>query len=354
VPTGQAFFTGGSSSSSGTQAPLTVGQAKGPAVSSSVGVKKEINENDGIAEQERAAALHNRQLGGEGEPKSGRNIPSPEHEATRDLSAEWPPREFDSLEPVELPFGPRSLAQRVQLAQQTIFADSGDAAAMEREENESMLLLQLPSSIAQGSFVPPDGVHVAGGTEERKARRQLKPGKLGKIQITQSGRVYLVVSEEAHENDSNISDNRSKRGRRQGDIAGVDGTAPVGDEEQAASLVGGAPQVKRYEINRGITPSFMQVVASITTKAPATSGSDEASSSSNPSSSDSGDQLHLLGAVTDKIVVTPDFDIGQRTVSSTPSTALLECDDDKDGAAIMDIFEDEAAKTMTTIKSEVV
>jgi hypothetical protein len=32
---------------------------------------------------------------------------------------------------------------------QSIFADPDDAAAMEREENESMFLLQLPSSIAQ-------------------------------------------------------------------------------------------------------------------------------------------------------------------------------------------------------------
>ena len=30
---------------------------------------------------------------------------------------EWPPQDFDPLEPVELPFGPRYLSKRVELAE---------------------------------------------------------------------------------------------------------------------------------------------------------------------------------------------------------------------------------------------
>ena len=105
------------------------------------------------------------------------------------------------------------------------------------------------------------------------------------------------------------------------------------------------------QINRGITPSFMQVVASITTKTTPPTSTEEAPSST-PQQLPLRDELHLLGSVTDKIVATPDFDIGERASSSIPRAVLVDSDDEHEGSTIMDTFQDETAKSMK-IKSEV-
>jgi hypothetical protein len=72
--------------------------------------------------------------------------------------------------------------------------------------------------------------------------------------------------------------------------------------------------------------------------------------------------MHLLGSVTDKIVATPDFDIGQRaaTFTSTPSSSSSlqqqgggGSTEEEEVSSIMATFQEEAAKAMN-IKNEVV
>lgn len=121
----------------------------------------------------------------------------------------------------------------------------------------------------------------------------------------------------------------------------------------------------------------MQMVASITTKKTEKDKTETTSGSSEKGSSAASlrDELHLLGTVTDKIVVTPDFHIGQRAVTSTsspPSSSSLKqeagsAQEQEDtnpenrsssggsgssSSGIMGTFQEEATKTMR-IKNEV-
>lgn len=113
----------------------------------------------------------------------------------------------------------------------------------------------------------------------------------------------------------------------------------------------------------------MQVVASITTKAGARRGdSQEEQSMQKAAGARAGelkDELHLLGTVTDKIVVTPDFDIGQRGSTFT-SSSLRQGTNQGQGignsssssrggssSGVMNTFQEEVVKAMH-IKDETV
>lgn len=59
----------------------------------------------------------------------------------------WPPVHFSSLEPLSLPFGPKTPQLRKVLANEPILAPPDDLEALDYEERTTLFLVQMPSDL---------------------------------------------------------------------------------------------------------------------------------------------------------------------------------------------------------------
>ena len=107
------------------------------------------------------------------------------------------------------------------------------------------------------------------------------------------------------------------------------------------------------QLNRGIFPSFMQIVTSISTIDSSSKSYSKNIQDNGPArvfDPDGGEKefrdFNFLGQVTDKIVVTPDYDIGQR--QSTPFNSRK-----RSGSSVDMTHFDPDKVTMIDIKNEV-
>eukprot|EP00604_Paraphysomonas_vestita_P003107 CAMPEP_0174820112 /NCGR_PEP_ID=MMETSP1107-20130205/3716_1 /TAXON_ID=36770 /ORGANISM="Paraphysomonas vestita, Strain GFlagA" /LENGTH=369 /DNA_ID=CAMNT_0016034803 /DNA_START=100 /DNA_END=1209 /DNA_ORIENTATION=- len=271
MPTGQAFFTGGSSSSSSAPAPRN-GLLIGPSGDINMNVKSEnSNQNTDVPEKI--------------------NIPELSIEEDLESIKPWPPVNYSENAPVVLPIGPSSIKQRIELGNEPVFADINDKQALEDEERESILLFQLPSSIQS----------LIKGTAFQTPPKlpNLKPpppkpvtGRIGKIQITNTGKMYLVIDQEVITSNSLASH--------------AEPNIPL-----------------KYEITPGISTSFSQLISCIsptyhesstTTATPIATNTTTANltNSTTTTTSNPNDNIpksiHLMGKVTRKVVVTPLID----------------------------------------------
>ena len=165
----------------------------------------------------------------------------------------WPPKYSGSYVPLSLPTGPRSKQKRKQLNKKDLISISTDDHAKKKQEEE-FILMQMPSALSL-KF---------GSSSEKSNKevenRNLKVGKIGKIEVRKSGRVFLVTED--------------------------------GD---------------RHECHAGTAAYFSQYVASLSlatgdhlVKAPP----NDTSSVNNSPNRNSENSLHLLGPVSRKWVVT--------------------------------------------------
>ena len=192
----------------------------------------------------------------------------------------------------------------------------------------------------------------------------------GKIQITKSGKMRLLVHDEFDE-DVNLGSGGKQVRRKRGDSTVSEDGRSISSSQKLSN------RIRRYEVfyflylvtlivcmtrsillqlNRGIFPSFMQIVTSISTI-------DSSSESCRKNIQDNGParvfdpdggkkefreviDFNFLGQVTDKIVVTPDYDIGQR--QSTPVNSRK-----RSGSSVDMTNFDPDKVTMIDIKKEV-
>ena len=208
-------------------------------------------------------------------------------EEKTDIDEIWPPQKYDMLEPLSLPLGPTTTSKRDELERQAIIYHPDDAEALEREKSD-LFLLQLPSDLCLKSNIAngevnddniddesklldiPDDNNLK---EAKKVEGKIGPSKLGKLQLTRSGKVFLVTE-----------------------------------------------NGKRFEVNNGITACFANFVAGIelndnmnddnnmnngddNRKKSKTYFSDKKGNSDAPISGD----LNILGRITKKLVITPDY-----------------------------------------------
>jgi hypothetical protein len=208
-------------------------------------------------------------------------------EEKTDIDEIWPPQKYDMLEPLSLPLGPITVSKRDELERQAIIYHPDDAEALEREKSD-LFLLQLPSDLCLKSNITNDEVNVDNKDDEsklldipddnnlkeaKKVEGKIGPSKLGKLQLTRSGKVFLVTE-----------------------------------------------NGKRFEVNNGITACFANFVAGIELnnnmdddnnmnngddkkKKSKTYFSDKKGNNDAPTSGD----LSILGRITKKLVITPDY-----------------------------------------------
>lgn len=229
---------------------------------------------------------------------------------------DWPPANYSSAAPLSLPFGPKSLTVRERLANAPILADPNDQEALQREEESTLILMQMPSSLRFPSFSSATGESSSAAIPlddvgaQRAAAKALqntatsKPGHVGKMQLLRSGKVRIIT------NDGKI-----------------------------------------YEVNSGIAVAFAQYLGSIDMKEKISTSNSSSSSNSNrdvkpdikPVLSAGGKgfsmataaavsgEMHVMGRVTHKIVVTPLEDDCLQSATATTTTS-----DGDTGAASVD------------------
>lgn len=170
----------------------------------------------------------------------------------------WPPQKYNALDPLSLPFGPKTAQLRKILAQEAILAPPDDLEALDYEERTSLFLLQMPSDL-----------------------KTVANGKLGKLQLLRSGKVRLVTN---------------------------DG--------------------KSFDVRNGLAACFMQSLVTVDVSQseakPSPEGEQSAPSKKKskevPVTSEQG-TMHLMGNITKKLVLTPNYELGvQRKRSSSLST----------------------------------
>ena len=210
-----------------------------------------------------------------------------DREEKTDINEIWPPQKYDMLEPLSLPLGPITANKRDELERQAIIYHPDDAEALEREKSD-LFLLQLPSDLCLKSNITNDEVSDDNKDDEskldipddnnlkeaKKVEGKIGPCKLGKLQLTRSGKVFLVTE-----------------------------------------------NGKRFEVHNGITACFANFVAGIELndnynmdddnninngddkrKKSKTYFNDKKGNNDAPS----GD-LNILGRITKKLVITPDY-----------------------------------------------
>ncbi len=96
----------------------------------------------------------------------------------------WPPKQSKPSKPLTIPTGPRSKQKRRLLNRNDLLSTSigGD-----EKEKEEIILMQMPSAL---SLKVKSGYDMS-TFEDGQA--ELKEGKIGKIEIRKSGRVFLVT-----------------------------------------------------------------------------------------------------------------------------------------------------------------
>lgn len=142
--------------------------------------------------------------------------------------SDWPENySYVKDAPTSVPFGPPTMKIWETLSDAPLFAHPNDTAGIEREESDSTFLIQFPTSVILGSNNP-RARRNAGNDEEGESvdltsekniynisesmsdstsmsaqathfteflkEQKLSAGKIGKLQITESGKVFLVCS----------------------------------------------------------------------------------------------------------------------------------------------------------------
>jgi len=227
-----------------------------------------------------------------------------------DGTEEWPPSNYDPYAPLALPFGPRTNEIRRKFVDNPIFADENDPDAIAIEESDNMFLLQLPTDLSRPVHAERGAIDISDedGHGRTAPRGGMPEGHLGKIQEMSSGKVFLVTN---------------------------DG--------------------KRFQVNSGMPSSFAEYISAIrmdpkdtesgdvsaAASATATGGRSSASSSSSSSSAgrysgrdvqsaevlDPTGNFYMLGRVTRKLVVIPDYDIGQPRKPTSSSTGKASAEE---------------------------
>eukprot|EP01041_Mallomonas_annulata_P006716 gene6715-13610_t len=276
MPTGQAFFQGGSAGVSNSTA-LNICVGSGP-----VPTTHHHGDSDAAKSAKGIGSLDTKTIltSPDGEPLDDTPETEPTPEESKKLTGSaavkeeedesWPPSDYTALKPVTLPFGPRTSAKQHLRDNEPLFASANDRRAVEVEESDSMFLLQLPSMLR----LPPPKTYEARtlgevssesatAPEEGKASSSAVPplttGRIGSLKILRSGRVFLETS---------------------------DG--------------------RRFEVSSGLEAAFAQNVACV--EMPMAPGPSQSQSSKK--NEETQGSLYLLGPVTRKLVVVPDFDIG--------------------------------------------
>ena len=128
-------------------------------------------------------------------------------EEKQDVLEIWPPQKYDLLEPLSLPLGPVTDSKRDELERQAIIYHPDDVDALEREKSD-IFLLQFPSDLClKGNIAAieikeddkddegqlQDTIDEKSLKEAKKVEGKIGPGKLGKLQLTKSGKVFLVT-----------------------------------------------------------------------------------------------------------------------------------------------------------------
>jgi hypothetical protein len=209
-------------------------------------------------------------------------------EEKQDAVEIWPPQRYDMLEPLSLPLGPVTASKRDELERQAIIYHPDDVDALDREKSD-IFLLQFPSDLCLKGNITAIEVNEDNKDDEgqlqdisdennlkeaKKVEGKIGPGKLGKLQLTKSGKVFLLT-DSGH----------------------------------------------KFEVNNGITACFANFVAEVElndnynnatddniddkrNKKP--TYNDKRDKSINDNASISG-ELKILGRITKKLVITPDY-----------------------------------------------
>lgn len=182
MPTGEAFFQGGTTSSSSTSI-IKIGMTTG---------------GGGVTIKAETSSLNRDTLSQDGEVIAGDStakIRNEDDEANAGPSADSRkggsrPMVYDSLGPVSLPFSHWVTPE----SDKPLFASAGDLNAIDAEEQESMYLLQLPSDLKLSGLPAATDADAAQGSNARDSTSSAgKSGLLGKIRVFASGRVVLFT-----------------------------------------------------------------------------------------------------------------------------------------------------------------
>lgn len=188
----------------------------------------------------------------------------------------WPPAAPISYPPapVQLPLGPPTVALRKQLANQPLFANPEDEAALLAEEASTLLLLQLPAALAlpNKSDSRPTSNSSSHPSHNTQTEANTSSRVLGKIQLLRSGKARLIA--------------------RDGQI---------------------------YEVAPGLVTAFQQTIAQIELPPETPAPIGLAGGATTTATAGVG-SLHLLGQVTRKVVITPRMEDYMRSLTTQTKT----------------------------------
>jgi hypothetical protein len=153
MPAGTAFFTGNAATQPAPKAKtsFSIPVVKAETSSSSARIYRP-NEAIDELDQPMAAVIAAADLPPEPDlvdTDSDNSIDPDGGEGSRVSSSSlvWPPKRFHSLDPLSLPFGPKTVAMRKILNNEPILASPVNPVAMEEEERTALFLLQMPSDL---------------------------------------------------------------------------------------------------------------------------------------------------------------------------------------------------------------
>jgi hypothetical protein len=249
-----------------------------------------------------------------------------ENDKSDDDAYAWPPEDFNPLAPRSLPIGPNT-STREKLSQLSIVAQPGDESGIAEEERH-IYLLQLPSDlrIKRRGVAPitdalDDEASLYGASENsqssKKDKPKLGPGRLGKLQLTQSGKVYLVTTDGLRYSVSNgmatcfaqylasvTVDTSPEAVAAAAAAATLNSPPPLSKKKSGFGGAGGGGgggggKGKKQGYHREVEESLEDAEANL-----------------KPSG-----ELYFLDGISRKFVITPEFDIGQKRVLM-PNTAI--------------------------------
>ena len=373
VPTGESFFTGGTTKPPEVKPPraaAAAGSGRAPAQSSAsawadLGVEhvvaapsidklKEVTKGKRKNKQSEQVIFGN-------DDESDNGFASDEDDGEEDVvMAEAEPRvrgapkAFSELLPVTLPLGPRTLTARRALAEAPLLATSRDADALKEEEEANIFVVQLPSDLLlpkrgdaqsssssssagkdaakRGSAAGAGASSSSGSNNSARAtgptgagvddsKPTLPPGHLGKLQVHASGKVSLV-----RDDGSRYRVHAGVNSSFAQFLAAVDLEQQIVAKNVAAAKAssggpGGAGAGKSAPDRDKGSP---QRKAGKASDAAAGAGAGAGAAAGAGAGAVAG-TMRLMGALTRKWLVTPAYDIGTRAAGAGGAMAV---DDD--------------------------
>lgn len=317
MPTGPSFFTGQNSVVPGTEDSSTKGEIVGNSSKIVIGAsltsdkKKDsylltsISADYLKVSDDSINKYHSNQHdnGDTDDDSDNENISDQMSKSATSQEA-WPPSSYQPMDPLTLPFGPKTAAARKKLADRPILAHPDDAEALIAEETASTFLIQLPSDLKPRPR--PASADVANPADEtdlqtgydRPAEAQsdklnsgqydpkpmITSGKLGKLQLFKSGRVQLI---DIHGRIFDVGGGM--------DVAFLQYLSSITMEQPAALITSSSTNQHQHQHQQGI-PS--QVPGPYTAK----TAIDAATVLP------TGD-LNLMSDITRKLIITPNYDM---------------------------------------------